>query len=62
MVDEAIMPDYSLSSHVAPLGMVFSTGTSLPAPYRGGAFDGLAGNGRLAGDVWRYRRGIVVLF
>jgi glucose/arabinose dehydrogenase len=44
LVAKAIMPDYSLSSHVAPLGMVFSTGTSLPAQYRGGAFVGEHGS------------------
>ncbi|WP_419827067.1 PQQ-dependent sugar dehydrogenase [Sphingomonas sp.] len=44
MVDRAISPDYSLSSHVAPLGMVFDTGASLPAPYRGGAFVGEHGS------------------
>ena len=44
MVAKAIMPDYSLSSHVAPLGMVFYTGTSLPAAYRGGAFVGEHGS------------------
>ena len=44
MVAKAIMPDYSLSSHVAPLGMVFYTGASLPAAYRGGAFVGEHGS------------------
>ena len=44
MVAKAIMPDYSLSSHVAPLGMTFSTGSSLPAAYRGGAFVGEHGS------------------
>jgi glucose/arabinose dehydrogenase len=44
MVAKAIPPDYALSSHVAPLGMVFSTGTSLPAPYQGGAFVGEHGS------------------
>lgn len=44
MVAKAIMPDYSLSSHVAPLGLVFSTGSSLPAAYRGGAFVGEHGS------------------
>ncbi len=44
MVAKAIMPDYSLSSHVAPLGMTFSTGSSLPATYRGGAFVGEHGS------------------
>ena len=38
LVKKAIKPDYSLSSHVAPLGMTFYTGTTLPARYRGGAF------------------------
>jgi glucose/arabinose dehydrogenase len=44
LVRTAIMPDYALSSHVAPLGMVFYTGTSLPAAYRGGAFVGEHGS------------------
>ena len=38
LVASAIPPDYALSSHVAPLGLVFGTGTSLPAAYQGGAF------------------------
>jgi len=38
LVAKAIVPDYALSSHVAPLGMTFYTGSNLPAPYRGGAF------------------------
>ncbi|MEA3003487.1 MAG: hypothetical protein QOH81_2275 [Sphingomonadales bacterium] len=44
LVASAIPPDYALSSHVAPLGMVFSTGTSLPARYRGGVFVGEHGS------------------
>jgi glucose/arabinose dehydrogenase len=44
LVETAIVPDYSLSSHVAPLGLVFYTGTSLPAHYRGGAFVGEHGS------------------
>ena len=44
MVAKAIMPDYSLSSHVAPLGLAFYTGASLPAAYRGGAFVGEHGS------------------
>ena len=40
MVARATMPDYSLSSHVAPLGMVFNQGAGLPVAYRGGAFNG----------------------
>ncbi|MBI0474196.1 sorbosone dehydrogenase family protein [Sphingomonas sp. MA1305] len=38
LVARAILPDYSLSSHVAPLGMAFNTGTGLPARFAGGAF------------------------
>src|SRR3984885_10250298 len=44
LVAKAIVPDYALSSHVAPLGMVFYTGTNLPAHYRGGAFVGEHGS------------------
>ena len=44
LVARAIMPDYSLSSHVAPLGLVFDTGDGLPAQYRGGAFVGEHGS------------------
>lgn len=38
LVAKAIIPDYSLGSHVAPLGLVFYTGSSFPARYRNGAF------------------------
>ena len=44
LVAKAIPPDYALSSHVAPLGLVFSTGANLPAAYRGGAFVGEHGS------------------
>jgi hypothetical protein len=44
LVAKAIVPDYALSSHVAPLGLVFYTGTNLPAQYRGGAFVGEHGS------------------
>ncbi|MFK4382077.1 PQQ-dependent sugar dehydrogenase [Bradyrhizobium sp. USDA 223] len=44
LVVRAIVPDYALSSHVAPLGLAFNTGTSLPAAYRGGAFVGEHGS------------------
>lgn len=44
LVARAIAPDYALSSHVAPLGLVFYTGDSLPAAYRGGAFVGEHGS------------------
>jgi len=44
LVAKARVPDYALSSHVAPLGLVFYTGTNLPAHYRGGAFVGEHGS------------------
>ena len=44
LVDKAIPPDYALSSHVAPLGLVFNTGSSLPKDYAGGAFVGEHGS------------------
>lgn len=44
LVEKAIVPDYALSSHVAPLGMVFYTGTNLPDTYRSGAFVGEHGS------------------
>jgi glucose/arabinose dehydrogenase len=37
LVKQAIKPDYALSSHVAPLGLLFYTGDNMPN-YRGGAF------------------------
>ncbi|MGU3464412.1 PQQ-dependent sugar dehydrogenase [Methylobacterium sp. C33D] len=40
----ALMPDYALSSHVAPLGMTFSSGAGLPQAYRAGAFVGEHGS------------------
>jgi glucose/arabinose dehydrogenase len=44
LVAQAIPPDYALSSHVAPLGMVFATSATLPATYKGGAFVGEHGS------------------
>jgi glucose/arabinose dehydrogenase len=44
LVAKAIAPDYALSSHVAPLGLVFYTGANLPAHYHGGAFVGEHGS------------------
>ena len=44
LVAKAIVPDYALSSHVAPLGLAFNTGTGLPAKYAGGAFVGEHGS------------------
>lgn len=37
LVEKAIKPDYALSSHVAPLGLLFYQGENM-AQYRGGAF------------------------
>jgi glucose/arabinose dehydrogenase len=44
LVAKAIKPDFALTSHVAPLGLLFYTGTNLPAMYRGGAFIGEHGS------------------
>jgi glucose/arabinose dehydrogenase len=44
LVASAISPDYSLGSHVAPLGLAFYTGASFPATYSGGAFVGEHGS------------------
>ncbi len=44
LVAQAVVPDYALSSHVAPLGLVFYGGGSLPDEYKGGAFVGEHGS------------------
>jgi glucose/arabinose dehydrogenase len=44
MVAKAIVPDYALGNHVAPLGLAFAEGNLLPAPYRTGAFVGEHGS------------------
>ncbi len=44
LVAHAIVPDYALSSHVAPLGLVFNVGPGWPALYAGGAFVGEHGS------------------
>lgn len=44
LVEKALMPDYALSSHVAPLGMAFTMDTALPERYRSGAFVGMHGS------------------
>jgi hypothetical protein len=44
LVAKAIPPDYALSSHVAPLGMTFYTGSNLPPSFKGGAFVGEHGS------------------
>ena len=44
LVKSAILPDYGLSSHVAPLGLAFYTASAFPAQFRGGAFVGEHGS------------------
>ena len=44
LVEKAIVPDYAIGSHVAPLGLWFYTGDALPAKYHGGAFIGEHGS------------------
>jgi glucose/arabinose dehydrogenase len=44
LVAKAIVPDYALSSHVAPLGLVFDTEKGLPTRFEGGAFVGEHGS------------------
>ena len=44
LVAKAIVPDYALGNHVAPLGLAFGGGTLLPERYRNGAFVGLHGS------------------
>ena len=44
LVATALVPDYALGSHVAPLGLAFHDGNGLPATYRGGAFIGMHGS------------------
>jgi glucose/arabinose dehydrogenase len=44
LVAKAIVPDYALGNHVAPLGLVFSGGSLLPERFRSGAFIGEHGS------------------
>src|SRR6185503_8420847 len=44
MVAKAIVPDYALGSHVAPLGLTFASGKGLPASYADGVFIGQHGS------------------
>ena len=44
MVAKAVIPDYSLSGHVAALGLAFLKGGDFPAHYQGGAFIGEHGS------------------
>lgn len=44
LVAQAVLPDYSLSSHVAPLGLAFTTANTLTSQFRAGAFVGEHGS------------------
>ena len=44
LVAQAVSPDYSLGSHVAPLGLVMAGKTALPQPFSNGAFVGEHGS------------------
>jgi len=44
LVATAIVPDYALGSHVAPLGLVSAVGSALPEPFRSGMFVGQHGS------------------
>jgi glucose/arabinose dehydrogenase len=44
LVAKAIVPDYGLGSHTAPLGIASSMGTSLPAQFENGMFVGQHGS------------------
>ena len=44
MVAKAIVPDYALGNHVAPLGMTFAENNRLPEQFKEGAFIGLHGS------------------
>ena len=44
LVAKAVVPDYALGTHVAPLGMVFYEGKLFPETYAGGAFIGQHGS------------------
>ena len=44
LVAKAIVPDYALGSHTAPLGLVFYNGKQFPAEYADGAFIGQHGS------------------
>ena len=43
-VKQAVVPDYALGSHVAPLGLAFHSGVGWPADYGAGAIVGLHGS------------------
>jgi len=43
-VAQAVVPDFALGAHVAPLGLASSVGSRLPAPFVGGMFIGQHGS------------------
>jgi glucose/arabinose dehydrogenase len=44
LVKKAVVPDYALGNHVAPLGLVFYQANQLPQQFHGGAFIGEHGS------------------
>ena len=44
LVKRAIVPDFSVGAHTAALGIVFTTGTKVPAPFSQGALVSLHGS------------------
>jgi glucose/arabinose dehydrogenase len=44
LVQQAISPDYALTSHVAALGLAFTNDSAMPEAYRNGAFVGNRGS------------------
>jgi glucose/arabinose dehydrogenase len=44
LVSKAVVPDYALGNHVAPLGLAASDNASLPAPFQKGMFIGQHGS------------------
>ena len=44
LVEKALVPDYALGAHVAPLGLAFSAGNALPPALSSGAFVGEHGS------------------
>jgi glucose/arabinose dehydrogenase len=44
LVGKALVPDYALGSHTAPLGLASSVGTTLPAAFSNGMFIGMHGS------------------
>jgi glucose/arabinose dehydrogenase len=44
LVEQAVVPDYALGAHVAPLGMAFAAGKGLPEQFSEGVFVGQHGS------------------